>query len=511
MKPATLVRLALAGTRTDSARVILTALSAALAVLTGLAAATVLAIPTPPFSDPENFLSNHSEQYASGLLREPGLRPGVAFALLLLTVPVLALAGQCARLGAPARDRRLAALRLAGATPGQVTLVAALETGVASLLGALVALGAYLAGREVFDRPDQRGQLALPTDVLPHPGVLAAVVLGLPLVATVATVLLLRAVVTGPLGVTRRATRSGAPRPWAGLLIGVGLLAFASIRPVLEVYARTGVEAPTWLVPTLLMTGGLLAMTGVVTGAGWFSYTAGRLLRRYSRGPAALLAAGRLTADPWAGSRTLAALLAALVFGGGAAGLRAYFVADDARLREENRLVGVDAGADPFYLASMDLVDLAVQVAVAIAAAGMLVALVEGVVGRRRAYASLAATGVPRATLSRSILWQVLAPAVPAVLLALTVGFFLARGLFGDVTRDNRVYVCDAGTQLCSDPATRERYTRTVGELVRSAPDVPVEQLGWLAAGTLVAVLAVTGLGLLLLRTSTAPEELRTP
>ncbi|WP_235944547.1 hypothetical protein [Verrucosispora sioxanthis] len=114
MSLATLTRLALAGNRTDAARVALTALSALLASLAGLAALTVLAIQKPP-GDPWQ----QSEQYANALLREPGLRGGTAFALVLLTIPVLALAGQSARLGAPARDRRLAALRLAGATPAR--------------------------------------------------------------------------------------------------------------------------------------------------------------------------------------------------------------------------------------------------------------------------------------------------------------------------------------------------------------------------------------------------------
>ncbi|MER6593200.1 ABC transporter permease, partial [Micromonospora purpureochromogenes] len=88
MRPAVLLRLALAGNRTDTARVVLTALSAALATLAGLAALTVLAIPTPRCCDGRNI----SEQYGNALLREPGLRGGTAIALLLLTVPVLALA-----------------------------------------------------------------------------------------------------------------------------------------------------------------------------------------------------------------------------------------------------------------------------------------------------------------------------------------------------------------------------------------------------------------------------------
>jgi len=108
----TLVRLALAGTRTDIARVALTAFAAMLGTLSLLATATVLVI------------DGEAVRYTHNLLVEPGLRPGVATALALLCIPVLALAGQSARVGAPARDRRLSALRLAGATPRQVIAVA---------------------------------------------------------------------------------------------------------------------------------------------------------------------------------------------------------------------------------------------------------------------------------------------------------------------------------------------------------------------------------------------------
>ncbi|PWR06048.1 hypothetical protein DKT68_23800 [Micromonospora acroterricola] len=509
MRPATLVRLALAGTRTDTARVVLTALSALLATLAGLAALTVLAIPTPAATDGN--ANRWSEQYRSGLLVEPGLRGGTAFALLMLTIPVLALAGQCARLGAPSRDRRLAALRLAGTTPGQVTRLVMLETGLAGLLGTLVGLGAYLGGRELLHRPDEQGRLALPTDVLPSTGALAAVVLGLPVIAALATALMLRTVTTSPLGVSRKAARERGPRPWAGLLIGLGLVSFAAVRPVL--YQLDGNDQMlVRLVPLLLLAGGLAAMIGVVIGTGWISYTCGRLLRRHARRPPALLAAGRLMADPWAGSRTFAALLAAVIFGAGAAGQRAYFTAQDELDREQNRLVGVDSGADPFYLSTMDLVDAAVAVAVLIAAGGLIVALVEGIVARRRAYAALVATGVPRAALSRSVAWQALAPAVPAILLALTVGTLLGRGLFGRVTAGgSSMEVCDAGASLCDDPATREQYTRLVQTPpVERALEVPLEQLAWLGAGALAAVLVTVGVGLLFLRVSTAVEELRT-
>ncbi|MFU8851000.1 FtsX-like permease family protein [Micromonospora sp. SL1-18] len=506
MRPGALLRLALAGTRTDLARVILTALSAALAALAGLAALTVLAIPTPPATDDNG--SRWSEQYANQLLVEPGLRGGTAFALLLLVIPVLGLAGQCARLGAPARDRRLAALRLAGATPGQVTLVAMAETGLASLLGTLTGLAVYLAGHRLLHQPDARGRLPLPTDVYPSTVGMAALVLGLPLVAALATALMLRRVATTPFGVVRK-VRTRGPWPWPGLLIILGLAAFAAFRPVALWYDRRLVQPPLWLLPALLVGGGLAAMIGVVTGTGWISHTTGRLLHRYARRPAALLGARRLMADPWAGSRTFAALLAALIFGAGAAGFRAYFLAT---VELDGRTGAGMPSPDDFYLGTMDLVDLAVAVAMTIAAGGLLVALVEGIIARRRAYAALVAAGVPRGTLGRSILWQSLAPAVPAIAIALAVGLLLIRGAFGSPSSGGfSQEICDAGEHLCTDEATRAQYARTEWvPKITVVPDVPVEQLAWLAAGALVAVLVTVGVGVLFLRSSTAVEELRT-
>ncbi|MEU5674736.1 FtsX-like permease family protein [Micromonospora sp. NPDC047753] len=505
MRPTTLLRLALAGTRTDTARVVLTALSALLATLAGLAALTVLAIEKPAGDAWEQ-----SEQYHNALLREPGLRGGTAFALLMLMVPVLALAGQCARLGAPARDRRLAALRLAGATPGQVTRLVVLETGVAALLGTLVGLGVHLVGRDLLHRPDAQGRLALPTDVLPSTGGLVGVVLGLPVVAALATALMLRTVTTSPLGLSRKAVRERGPGPWAGLLIGFGVVSFALIRPI--VYRVADVQMADRLVPLLFVVGALAAMIGVVIGTGWLSYHCGRLLRRHARRPAALLAAGRLMADPWAGSRTFAALLAALIFGAGAAAQRAYFATKDQIEREQSRLAGADGGANPFYLSTMDLVDGAIAVAILIATGGLIVALVEGIVARRRAYAALVATGVPRATLGRSVAWQALVPAVPAILLALTVGTLLGRGLVADVSEGGgSTLICDAPAALCDDPATRDQYSRIVYyPAVQRAVPVPLEHLAWLGAGALAAVLVTVGVGLLFLRASTALDELRT-
>ncbi|BCJ59118.1 FtsX-like permease family protein [Micromonospora endophytica] len=502
MRPGTFVRLAVAGNRTDAARVALTALSALLASLAVLAALSVLAIQTPPGDS-----GAHSEQYTNALLREPGLRGGTAFAILLLTIPVLALAGQCARLGAPTRDRRLAALRLAGATPGQVTGIAVLETGLASLIGTLIGLASYLVGRALLHRPDTDGRLPLPTDVLPTLPELALVVLALPMVAAAATALMLRRITATPLGVVRRTRRAGPPRPWPALLIALGVLGAALFQPIRE---ASGDRLTRWFFVGVLVVA-FAAVLGVILGAAWISRQTGRLLHRHASSPAQLLAAGRLSEDPWAGSRTFAALLAALVFGAGAAAFRAQFQLRDDIERKQNWQSDFGDGRNEFYLRAVDLVDLAVAVAVAIAAAGLLVMLIEGITARRRTYAALVAGGVPRATIGVSILWQVLTPMVPAVLLALGAGYTIGRLLNPDIVlAGDWETVCRATTELCADPATRDRHT----ELVRTggmtySPDVPLDQLALLGAGAVAATLLTVGLGVLFLRQNTAVEELR--
>jgi hypothetical protein len=479
------MRLALAGSRTDTLRVALTAVSAALATLAVLATATVLAIPGGTTPGGSAILA---DQYRSKLLAEPGLRPGVAFGLVLLTIPVLALAAQCGRLGAPGRDRRLTAIRLAGATPRQIVALVAAETGVASTLGVAIGLIAYLAGRTILNRPDTAGRLALPTDVLPAPWALTAIAIGLPLVATAVATILLRRVTVTPFGVTRNVRRT-APKPWPGLLIVPGVTAAAVLEPLGRYADRHRLDLPTWVPPTLLFSGGLLALIGVVLGTGWISYTTGRLLYKMARSPAALLAAARLMSDPWSGSRTFAALLACVIFGAGAAEVRATFAATFAAEQESS--ITRDTG---FYFQSLDLVDAAVMVATAIAAAGLLVALAESITSRRRTYTAQIATGVPRAALARSILWQVFTPIVPAVLIALTVGDSLLRNLNLE----------GGSSSVCGPTGCQET-------VVPDAPvPIPINDLALIGATTLAAVMVTVGLGLVFLRSSTTMEELRT-
>ncbi|GAA1743085.1 ABC transporter permease [Luedemannella helvata] len=377
MRPATLARLALAGSRTDTLRVVLTAASASLATLMFLVAAAVAAI--PHFADSRNGSDDWARQYQLQVLVEPGLRPGVVMALALLTIPVLALAGQCARLGAPARDRRLAAIRLAGATPGQATLVAAAETGVASVVGSVLGLAVYLIGRRVLHRPDAEGRLPLPTDVLPPAWAIVAIVVGLPVLATAVAVVLLRGAAFTPYGIARRVRRR-APRMWVGLLMGVGIALVGTGQAL----TRWAPDLPDWVFPAQLLLGVAVAAGGLVFGTGWIAAATGRTLLRFARGPATLLAGRRLMADPWAGSRVFAVLLVGVLFGAGAAGMRALITttldAEAAKARWYAAQQGTESYPNQtaeFHTTAYNLVNGVVAVAITLSAAAMLVAVVE--------------------------------------------------------------------------------------------------------------------------------------
>lgn len=317
MRPAALLRLAYAGGRADRARLALTGCAAALATLLLLAAGNVAAIGANDGSSghPDSW----STQYASPLLREPGLRPGVIAALLLLALPVLALAGQAARLGAPARDRRLAALRLAGATPGQVAAVGAVESGLAAALGTACATLGYLVTHATVDwrttahrhqvtavaGPDRvtpaepgagsAGVLWLPTDVLPSPWVILALALVVPGLAVLLARLTLRRVAASPLRVVRRldpaGTRTRRVPGWTLLVLwslGVGFVL------TLPWWVR---YLPRHAAPLVVLVVVVCVTVGLVGGVGALSHRIGRALHRLARGPATLLAARQLQSE----------------------------------------------------------------------------------------------------------------------------------------------------------------------------------------------------------------------
>jgi hypothetical protein len=477
----------------------MTALGTAAAVVAWLSAATVatLGVAQAGASDPK---------YTTDVISQPGLRGGVIATFVLLTIPVLGLVAQSARLGAPARDRRIASIRLAGATPRQAIAIGAGESGVAAAIGSVLGLGAYFALRKLLDHPDRNGARAIPTDVVPPAAAIAVICVLLPIVVMLISAWLLQNATTSPLGVVQRVRRAAGPSAFVGLLLIAGVALFAGFAPLTRLLSHHNRYIPEWVALLIFYIGVMLAAIGVSVGAGWITYTTGRILRRLGSSPASRIAGGRMVADPWQGSRAFGVMIIAVMFAGGTAGVYQNFAvmeAVDAASGAAYARAAHDPGAagvpETFYTNTTLLVGIAVGVAAVIGALGLLLSLTETIVSRRRTYAALVATGVPRSVLVRTQLWQTMAMAVPALLIAAGTGAGIARALFGgSQSQGGDQYSVDNG-----------QHVHTLPTITRAIP-IPWASLGLIVGGALAAVLVAVGIGLLFLRPSTSVEELRT-
>ena len=230
-------------------------------------------------------------------------------AAVLLVVPTFILVGASARLTAAAREQRLAALRLAGATPATVVGLTALETVMAAAIGVVAGIAGYLAVLPLVARIPLAGARFSVTDLrLPLP-VLAGALVVVPIAAAAVAVAALRRVAIGPLGV---AAHAGSSRPRAARLLVVPVAWVGFVAAALSM--RRGGSTTVALV-------GLAAViaTLAVTGP-WITWMLGGALRRLARRPAPLIAGRRIAADPAGAYRTvsgmaLAGLIAGFLFG----------------------------------------------------------------------------------------------------------------------------------------------------------------------------------------------------
>ncbi|MEV6054398.1 FtsX-like permease family protein [Streptomyces sp. NPDC052107] len=358
--------------------------------------------------------------FGHGLLDNPGERSGAVVSLLLLLVPVLGFLGQCARIGAVHRDRRLAGLRLAGAGPAQVRRIAALETGAACLLGSVLATAVGV--------PVLLGLWSSPTAWTWAGSVL--VLLGVPVLGAAAGALALRRVVASPLGWVRRVRPSSGRGPGLLFVAGLLLVLLLALWAVANTSGADRGRVPLTVFALVLVVGG-----GTVWLAGGTAGAVGRLLAGRARCAATLIAAERLRADPWAAARTHAAVLLVTIVGTGFVGIRGTLLADLHEMSRDQKL-GTDMA---FYTTGLDLTAVAILVGLAITLSGLAVGTAESVANRRRGLAAQVASGVPRAVLGRALLLETALPLAPAVVLAgaggMAIGVWYASLTQGRLTQ----------------------------------------------------------------------------
>ncbi|GAA1547823.1 hypothetical protein GCM10009678_33090 [Actinomadura kijaniata] len=220
-------------------------------------------------------------------------------ASVLMVVPLLVFGGAAARLTVARRDQRLAALRLVGATPGQVVAVTVAEAVLTAAAGAVAGAALYGLTVPAVARIEIGGGAWYPADLWPGPLPLLGVLLAVPVLVGISAVVGLRRVVVSPLGVARRETppRMRAVRAVAFAVI---LVAFGAVGGSLSGMGRTGI--------TVLLVFLGLAFVGINLVGPWVVALIGRVAVGTARGPVRLLAGRRLLDDPRAAWRTVAGI-----------------------------------------------------------------------------------------------------------------------------------------------------------------------------------------------------------
>jgi hypothetical protein len=391
-------------------RAALLAGTTALATALVLVALTMLLLPSQP------------AEALFSLVAQPGLRWGTAFATLLLALPLLLMLNQVVRLGTATRERRLAALRLAGATPAEVRRLGAIEVGfpvtVGAMSGPLVfALlrepfgGQRLAGPSGGSSIDMGSAPALiPTSVTPAWWQIGAVVAAVAAAGIATGALASRHLIVSPLGVSRRA-QPPAPRPWGLLLVGTGVVALVAVG--LRAFAVSGPRQ------AVVMVGILLVVLGVIALAPWVAFRSGQRAARRTSDPATLIAAGHLVSDPGPAGRAAAAVGAIGIVSGTTAVLE---------------LGGVFQGpsgpfGNPFVVISYALVGVALILVLLVTASTLAVHAAESILDRRRVLAALVAAGTPVSVLGDSLRREAMLTSMPLSVGGVLLGAVVTGGI----------------------------------------------------------------------------------
>jgi hypothetical protein len=221
-----------------------------------------------------------------------------------LLVPILVLIATATRLAAARREQRMAAMRLVGALPRQIRVIAATEAAFAALGGTLAGFAGFLFARPVAAHIDLDGSPFFPADLrLPLPAA-ALIGLGIPLLAAVAAALSLRRVHISPLGVSRQAPWRRGYR-WRLIPLAAGIVGFVATLPILT---DSRDDRAPWLLAAVMA----LLIAGIVIVGPWLTKGAGRLLVLFARRPSTMLAGYRLSDNPAVAFRSISGLVLAV-------------------------------------------------------------------------------------------------------------------------------------------------------------------------------------------------------
>jgi hypothetical protein len=234
----------------------------------------------------------------------PFFRYAFGVGVLAVLFPVLILIGTATRLAAARREERFAALRLVGATPRDVSVIASVDSVVSALSGVVLGIGLFLAVRPALAGASLTGTRYFAATVTPTVWGYLGLLVAVPAASAIASLAALRRVRISPLGVSRRVSPP-PPSAWRLTTLAAGVALF-----VAGMLATSSKSIGTPAYPGLLLT-----MIGLVIAGPWLTAAAARWCARVLNGASPLLAARRLTDNPKAAFRAVRGLVLAVFLG----------------------------------------------------------------------------------------------------------------------------------------------------------------------------------------------------
>ncbi|MFF3063982.1 FtsX-like permease family protein [Oerskovia sp. NPDC057915] len=334
-----------------------------------------------------------------------------AIASLLLLIPLVTLGGAAARLAVARRDARLASLRLAGATTGQVATLTVLDAAAQVLVGALLGLVGYAALLPLVAQLRFQGRTFELSELWVGVPALLLAVVGVVLVALVSAAVSLRRVAITPLGVAARVTPPGMK---AVRLVSIAV-AFVAMLVVTNVsFGGAGV---TIAVLTLVLVAGFATLNVVGPFVIW---VVGRLTARAARNVPTLLAGRRIVDSPKTAWRSVGGVALATFI----AGITSIFALFDPGM-----------GADPEEVQFLG--DLVTGGFLTLAIAGVLAAVSTGVmqagrvIDQRGEYRALTLAGTDLKTLDKARFRETVIPLAASVGLATVASLMFMAPVLG--------------------------------------------------------------------------------
>ncbi len=236
----------------------------------------------------------------------------LSIVIAALLLPVLVFIAGATRLSAARREQRFAAMRLVGATPRQISVLSAVESSIAAVLGVIGGFGLFYAFRSPLAAIPFTGAPFFPHDLSLQLTQVLVIAVGIPVAAALAARIALRRVAISPLGVSRRVTPR-PPRAWRLLPLLAGLAELGYFAYVHDIGADTRTD--TTVEAAAFLSGILVTMLGLVIAGPWLTLLGSRLLARRATRPAPLIAGRRLADNPQAGFRAISGLVLAVFVG----------------------------------------------------------------------------------------------------------------------------------------------------------------------------------------------------